>query len=75
MKESTTIQFNLNKNSNVKIAIFDVLGREITNVMSKELNQGTCDYSVGRSQLMANGIYLVKIIVDNQLVAKKIVVE
>jgi len=75
MKESTTIQFNLNKNSKVKIAIFDVLGREITTVVSKELNQGTYEYSVKRSQLMANGIYLIKIVVDNQLITKKIVVE
>ncbi len=75
MKESTIIRFNLNKNSNVKIAIFDVLGRETTTVVNGVFNQGSYDYSVKRSQFSANGIYLVKIIVDNQLVTKKIVVE
>jgi PKD repeat protein len=75
MHESSTIQFNLAQTSKVKIVITDVLGREIYHVVDKELPQGANVFTVKRSPQMVNGLYLVKIMVDNQWVTKKIVID
>lgn len=75
LKETTTIQFNLPRNSKVKISVMDILGREITAVANQELQQGNHEYTLKRSQLMANGIYIVKIAIDHHLITKKIIVE
>lgn len=75
MHESTTIQFNLAQTSKVKIIIADVLGREISTVVDKELHQGANVFSVKRTPQMVNGLYLVKIMVDHQWVTKKIVMD
>jgi PKD repeat protein len=72
--DATNITFTLFEQTNVKITVFDVLGREV--------HQATCDaYGVGRhlvtiakDQLGGSGIYTVKVTVDDQSVNRKLVI-
>ncbi|MDD5361223.1 MAG: T9SS type A sorting domain-containing protein [Ignavibacteria bacterium] len=53
---STTINFNLKKDSFVKLAVYDALGREAEVLISKEMNSG--EYSVKwNAEKFASGIY------------------
>jgi len=57
---STNIRFSLPKASNVKLTIYDVLGKEVTTLVNNELNAGTHTIAWNASNL-ASGIYLYKL--------------
>jgi hypothetical protein len=57
---TTNIRFALPKSSNVKVTIYDAIGKEVAVVMNNELNAGTHTISWNASGL-ASGIYLCRI--------------
>ncbi len=68
---TTKIEFTVPSSGNVKIAIYDMLGREIQSVLNKEMESGS--YSVvldGRN--LASGIYFYKLAFNGQVVTKKL---
>lgn len=75
MKESTNIHFYLNKNSNVVIDVYDVLGRKVQSIENQDLSSGDYQYSISKKMLNTDGIYIVKIKIDNHLITKKIIVQ
>ncbi len=58
---TTTIQYTLPVNSNVKIEIFNILGSHIKTLLNDVKSSGTYRISFSRSDL-ASGIYFYKII-------------
>ncbi|MFC2092998.1 T9SS type A sorting domain-containing protein [Bacteroidota bacterium] len=68
----TTIKFDIPKSSNIKIIIYDILGKEIVELVNEKLSAGT--YSV--DWLTANlpsGVYFYKLITDSYVDTKKMV--
>lgn len=72
---ATVIKYSLPKNSYVNLKIYDMLGREIKTLISKEHQAGT--YSVewngddNFGNKVSSGIYLYKIMADNFVATKK----
>jgi hypothetical protein len=53
---TTNIEFALPKNSNVKLVVYDVLGKVVTELVNKDLNAGNYKFNFNASNL-ASGIY------------------
>jgi PKD repeat protein len=58
------IKFDLPKNQNVKIDLYDITGRLIKNIVDQNLTPGEYQLSVNNNDL--NGIYLLRCYFDNQ---------
>ena len=68
----TTIRFSLPQRSFVSLKVFDLLGTEISTIISEELQAGT--YSRQWSALQfASGVYYYRIQTDNFVETKKLV--
>ncbi|MCW8811152.1 MAG: S8 family peptidase [Ignavibacteriaceae bacterium] len=61
---STKIRFSVPERSLVKLALYDLLGREITVLFNEEMNPGTKELEFNGNGL-ASGIYLVKMLANN----------
>jgi hypothetical protein len=58
--------------SNVKLLVYDILGREIAILVNEQLKPGTYEISWDASQY-ASGIYFYKLMTDEFTEAKKMV--
>ncbi len=68
---STTIQFGLNRQTEVSLKIYDILGREITTLIKSEVKSaGTYEVTFDASTL-ASGTYIYKLTANNQTISKK----
>jgi len=68
---STTIQFGLNKQTEVSLKIYDILGREIASLIKSEVKSaGTYEVTFDAS-VLASGTYIYKLTANNQTVSKK----
>lgn len=69
----TTIKFDLAKNSNVKLVIYDIVGNEVSVLVDNlPFTAGTYEYAFDASNL-ASGVYIYKLISDNFSDSKKMV--
>ena len=72
-KENTNITFTLNKNSYVKLDIFDIVGNNIENLLNNNLSKG--DYQIKfNARNLKSGIYFYKLSVDNEKIVKKMII-
>jgi hypothetical protein len=69
---STTIEFDLPKTSNVTLKIFNILGEEITTLVSDRLNAGSFNYEWTASDL-ASGVYLYRLEAGDHIETRKMV--
>ncbi len=67
---TTNIKFALPKESSVRLAIYDITGREIQVLTNGKLNAGEYEFQWNASQF-ASGIYFYKISADNFSLVKK----
>lgn len=67
------INFNLNNNSNVDIELIDVLGKKVMDIHSGELEGGAHNFTIN-SENMQQGMYFVRMQMNNQVITKKILV-
>lgn len=67
---STSIRFEINLLSNISIKIYNVLGKEITTVLEKQISPGsyTIDWEARDSngELLPSGVYLIRLFAHNQ---------
>ena len=70
---TANIEFTIANNSDVNIAVFDILGKQITNLYNGEMSMGSQNITWDVNELN-NGVYFVKIQMNNQVVTKKIMV-
>ncbi|HMQ79555.1 MAG TPA: YCF48-related protein [Ignavibacteria bacterium] len=69
---NTTIEFSIPKNSFVKLAVYDALGREVNSLLNNELKAG--EYSINFSAAdLASGTYYYKLISGEQVETKKMI--
>ncbi|MEG8947010.1 T9SS type A sorting domain-containing protein [Rosettibacter firmus] len=68
---TTTIEFGLPEKSNVKISVYDILGRLVTTLLDKNLNAGYHKVTFNASNL-TSGVYFYKIEAGNFVKVKKL---
>lgn len=61
---STRIRFDVPVKSEVKLVLYDILGREIKTLLNEEVNAGTKEIEFNGNGL-ASGVYLVRMIANN----------
>lgn len=68
----TKIKFDVAKKSDVKLKVFDVLGREVTTLVDKELRAGSyeIDFKAGN---LSSGIYFYTLKADSKNITKKMI--
>lgn len=69
----TTIPFSLPVESDVRITIYDILGRRVTTLVNETLSAGNHEIQWNASQL-ASGIYIYRMQANNQVITKKLTV-
>lgn len=67
---STSISYSLNRQSDVKISIFDILGREVKTLVNSKLPAGEYVLSFNAND-MASGLYFYSMIIDGALFETK----
>jgi hypothetical protein len=67
---TTKIQFDLPLQSYISLKIYDMLGREVSSIVSEELSVGTHTYSWDASRF-SSGIYLYRLVTSEAVVTKK----
>jgi hypothetical protein len=67
---STVIRYQLPKESEVKLRIFDVLGREITTLIDQYQKEGRYEVEFNASKL-ASGVYIYRLEADDFVNSKK----
>jgi len=76
---TTTIQFSLPSTQNVKLVIYDILGRRIKTLLNSNLNKG--NYKVqwnGKNDFgssVSSGVYLYTIRADNKMLSGKMILQ
>jgi len=69
---STSITFDIVKTSDVKLVVFDVLGREVSELVNERLSNGSFRVDFNASNLRS-GVYFYKLITDEFVNVKKMV--
>jgi photosystem II stability/assembly factor-like uncharacterized protein len=67
---STKIKFDIPKQSNVKFAVYDVLGREVDVIVNKEMLPGSYEVTFN-AQNLSTGVYFYKIECGDQIKSAK----
>lgn len=70
---STTIRFDVAQRSDVKLSIFNLLGKEIKVLVNEHLNAGSYEYAFN-SEGLPSGVYYYQLHYGNALETKKMVV-
>jgi hypothetical protein len=69
---TSTIKFAISKFSDVKIVVYDAMGREVQTLVNQKLQPGTYETSIDGSQL-SSGVYFYKLITEKYSETKKMV--
>ena len=69
---STSIKFAVPKISNVKIAVYDIAGREIATIVDEQMNAGYYSIQWNASNI-ASGIYFYKLQTEDFVNVKKMI--
>ena len=74
---STAISYKLNKESEVNVTIYDILGREVKTYLTKQQGTGihgvTWDGKNNWGMRLSSGVYFYKVKVDNESQVKKMI--
>lgn len=73
--EKCTIEYNLPKNSPVKIELFDVLGKQVVLLLSENQSLGKHSSQIDLNQISRPGLYFVKTTIGEKLEVRKLRVE
>lgn len=68
------ISYNLPQNANVKLNIYNIMGQPVAELANETQNTNTYNYTLNTFNL-AKGMYIIELVVDNQRVTKKIIIQ
>jgi hypothetical protein len=72
---SSELSYQLANASNITVTVTDLLGRTISTLVNQNQNAGNYSVNVDKNALgLTNGIYFIKVQIDNQSFVKKIMV-
>lgn len=69
---TTTIKFNLPKNDNVSLKIYNILGEQVSDLLNEELKSGEYSVLFDGSEL-SSGIYFYRLKTNNSISIKKMI--
>ena len=69
---STNIEFTLPKSEFVELKVYNILGKEVTTLVSNKLNQGNYTYTLDGSNL-ASGVYYYQLVAGEFKEVKKMI--
>jgi hypothetical protein len=69
----TSIQFNILQDSKTEVAIFDITGRKLIQVVNEYVPAGQYVYEVDLS-ILANGVYYTSILTDEQVATSRTII-
>ncbi len=69
---TTNIKFQIAKSGNVKLIVFDILGKEVATLINESLQPGTYETTFDASNI-ASGIYFYKLITDGFSETKRMI--
>ncbi len=73
-KEETTIRFNLAKDDDVSLVLFDVHGKKVKQIAADFLKQGMQEYTINLSEIEA-GMYFCLLVSGNQFESQKLIIQ
>lgn len=73
--ENTIVNFNLIDKEKVTIKIYDVVGREVAQLVDAELNAGQHQYSIADNSSLSGGAYFVTLSLSGRSFTKKLIVK
>jgi hypothetical protein len=72
---ATTIKFNIKEKGFVTLKVFNILGKEISEIVNRELSAGTYEAQFPNnsinSKIITSGIYFYRLTVDDRIIATK----
>lgn len=75
MSQSATVAYTLIKKGDVRIELVDVLGKKITESNNPSQAEGNHTFEISKQDLnLKNGVYFVKITIDNTTMTKKLII-
>jgi PKD repeat protein len=69
-----TVYFNLLGKADTDLRLYDIVGKEVTQLYNGNFMQGQNQFTINRSQLPAPGVYLLQLTVDGNRFTKRIVI-
>lgn len=75
LKNQSTISFDLTQSSRVNLKVYDLLGNEVHQPLSRVLPGGTHEIGLSRNLFSGKGMYLVTMEVEGKIFTKRILVE
>lgn len=73
--QNSTISFSLIESSNIQISVYDVIGNLVTDAISEKFGSGNLQISLEKELFKSSGMYFVKILVNDQIITKKVIVQ
>ncbi len=73
--QNSVISFNLIETSNVQVSVYDAIGKLITEAKSHKFDMGNHQIALDKELFKSSGIYFVKILVNDQIITKKVIVQ
>lgn len=70
--DELNLTYSINKESNVTIKIMDVLGNEITTLLTERLSAGEQINSFNIASKLASGFYFIRVSVGSEIITKRI---
>ena len=70
--DRTTVTMNLLDASNIRLEIMDVLGKNVTPILNRNMSVGSHKFEVDMSSF-TSGVYYLRIMVDGDMLVKKVV--
>ena len=68
------IKFNLNDQSAVKLAVYDVLGHQVESLINANLKPGEQNVMINKTNNLAPGVYIINLEVNGTKMIKKLVI-
>ena len=72
---SSNVDFTITGNETIKISLTDIIGRKIEESSSLLINGKNASYIVNKNGVLAKGVYIINIDVNNQRISKKLIIE
>lgn len=73
--QNSVISFHLIESSNIQISVYDVIGNLVTDAISEKFGTGNHQIALDKELFKSSGMYFVKILVNDQIITKKVIVQ
>jgi hypothetical protein len=72
---NATLSYRLNQSSDVRIEVYDMVGRQVATLANEKQNSGMHRIQIGDAINQVKGVYFVRLSIDGQSLTKKVLVQ